>query len=564
MRPLPQLVMLASALALNSAFEPLPASTFSSQEFASETEVFCYAWEGGSAKVLQITDLVSVPSDVAEQLSEFANRAQREGWHVVSHEETSVAKRIVEEWHKRAQWSGSNPYSPALCVPNKKAAGTSNYERELEWAIQSSLDIRRVEWTIPVDLKPRKSNEVATQADASGLKALTLRYGGGGGGHPGYRSATIDLNYRFIACMGEVHVAYSLDRDSLNADGSYVLMDGATIPAGDAGPKPPSSVGFTAAVGTVLGSEHVGKITRLGRIALIGDVSAGPALGYGCFSGQTQKIGRVSELVRGKHDSKDLDAILNNALELSEGYVTKPETLRDTSIERGSVQAARDEARAARDTEYQAKVREYERLQAERQQKIAEIEAAKKQMAEQQAAQAARAQAVQEQYQQEMAAHQTQVDAANRARAEYEAQLSAMGLVPPPRPPSPSGIASYVPPPPAQAPAAAAPAPAQATSPAAAESGETIYGWCYAFQPGTNQTVAYSSRIGRTEKYVRGVTTDYPDEMWQDRMRREFVAAIPGPSEAAICYAQPDPAFSYVRKMVYDAAQVIEVDWAPN
>lgn len=454
--------------------------------------------------------------------------------------EGEITARIIEHGRKEG-WVGQN----AACIAHDTVAAA---EARLEELIRINTQWRyvRVPWT------PEKRDVKPTA-----LKTLTITYEPGQSLDPGYAHATIALNYRFIACMGEVHVAYSLDRDSLETDESYVLKDGARVPASEPA-EAPSAIGFTAKVEGVRRSEYFRDVI-LPRGTTVRDRNAGPALGFGCFSGQTQKIGNVSEVIAGKHDSKELDAILNDALHLFEGRLLEPRTFRNAAIENGSAKAARDEAREAREAEYQAKVREYERLQAEREQQIAEIEAAKKEMAEQQAAQVARAQAVQEHYQQQMAAHQAQVDAANRARAEYEAQLSAMGL-PAPAPSvsysSPTPI-TYSSPPPAPAPTQAAPQPASAT-------GETIYGWCYAFQPGTNQTVAFSSRIGRTDKYVRGVTTDHPDELWQNRMQREFVAAIASPSETAICYAQPDPGFSYVRKGLYDAARVIEVDWAPH
>lgn len=320
------------------------------------------------------------------------------------------------------------------------------------------------------------------KSEPAGLKILTLRYGSGGKGRPGYAHAEIDLNYRFIACMGEVHVAYSLDPKSVRPDSRYMSRDDTMVDAAGTPPPEVSSVGFTATVGANLGSPHVSELASSSRVWMIGEGNAGPALGYGCFSGQTEKLGTVADIVRGKHDVKKVEAILNDALSLGNGLITDPSTLTNAALESGSRKAASEDrttddrasgdvsedratasesapAKSAADERYEAAMREYERLEAERQQKIAEIEAAKQEMAAQQAASAERAKAVQDEYQRQLAAHQAQVDAADRARAEYEAQLRAMGL------PAPAPTITYSAP--AQAPPAAAPAPAQAPPPAA-------------------------------------------------------------------------------------------------
>lgn len=375
--------------------------------------------------------------------------------HYAIFESTMAEAEITAKFLEHARQQGW-PSNDAKCIAHDTLASAQAAIDELI-GINTQWRYVGVSWT------PERRDK-----KPAGLKTLTVNYEPGQSLDPGYAYATISLNYRFIACMGEVHVAYSLDRDSLETDDTYVLEDGARVPASGP-PEVPSAIGFTAKVEGVRRSEYFRDVI-LPRGTTVRDGNVGPALGYGCFSGQTQKIGNVSEVIAGKHDAKELDSILNDALHLFEARLIEPRTLRNASIEGGSLKAdrdqrrdealeAREQARAEREAEYQAKVAEYERLQAERERQIAEIEAAKKQMAEQQAAQAARAQAVQEQYQQQMAAHQAQVDAANRAQAEYEAQLRAMGL------PAPAPTMTYSAP--AQAPPAPAPAPAQAPPPAA-------------------------------------------------------------------------------------------------
>lgn len=104
--------------------------------------------------------------------------------------------------------------------------------------------------------------------------------------------------------------------------------------------------------------------------------------------------------------------------------VSAPDTSANTKASAG--EAAREKARAAREADYQARFAKYEQDLAEQQRKAAEFEAAKQRMAVDKAAQAERVKAVQDAYQKQLAAHQAEVEAANKARAEYEANLRAM------------------------------------------------------------------------------------------------------------------------------------------
>ncbi|HEX6861152.1 MAG TPA: hypothetical protein VF138_13250 [Caulobacteraceae bacterium] len=155
----------------------------------------------------------------------------------------------------------------------------------------------------------------------------------------GYVNATVNVTYSFIACSGEVHIAYSLNEGSVSAGSSYRL-DGKTYSASGAPPRP-SSIRFA---GTVYrGPSPVGSFA---------DGLAGKALGMGCFSGQTQKIANLSDVLGPKPTAAQVTAYLNS-LSLQVQFA---EVLRNASIE-SSIRAEqrKAEAEAARQAAEQAK-----------------------------------------------------------------------------------------------------------------------------------------------------------------------------------------------------------------
>lgn len=248
--------------------------------------------------------------------------------------------------------------------------------------------------------RPVPGEDGEKKADKAGLKSLALLYGTGEAGSPGYAFAAIDLNYRFIACMGEVHVAYSLDPDTIKVGDTYVTTEGSAIPTEGAEPPKPESVRFSAVVKPVLSSKHLQHIDLRERYALIGDHFAGPALGYGCFSGQTKKVGMVADIVRGKHEPDMLDAILNESLTLDEGRIGGTRILRNASLERSKAQREREAAQAAREAEWQ-------KLKADYEEKLAAANKA------------------QEKYQRELEAQKESEAQARTLLAEHEAKARA-------------------------------------------------------------------------------------------------------------------------------------------
>lgn len=256
----------------------------------------------------------------------------------------------------------------------------------------------------------------------------------------GFTLAEAEVEYAFIPCAGELHIAYSVVPGSVRLRSNLYQFRGKRH---DVDVKPPQ----LSAV-----SIHFKVSSGVTDYIEFDDAYAAEALGFGCFSGQTRKVGLLSKIIGPKATQQQIDewanqvtvdARANEALTSADAESQIAADIRQARAEASKKEAAADDEqpaetaaaeKSASDERYEAAMRDYRRLEAERQRKIAEIEAQKQAMAAQQAAQAARAQAVQEEFRRQVAEHQAQVDSANRARAEYEAQLRSLGLTPPAQP----------------------------------------------------------------------------------------------------------------------------------
>jgi hypothetical protein len=131
----------------------------------------------------------------------------------------------------------------------------------------------------------------------SSIRMLTLDFEPGDGSgsrraRRGYRSASIKLNYRFLLCANEIQVAYALDRKSLEHSQDYVdkfvgINPNYITPPSE--PPVPMTVPLELKV-------YIKK-TVWADVAMLRDGTAGEALGMGCFTGQTSKIGFVAKLI---------------------------------------------------------------------------------------------------------------------------------------------------------------------------------------------------------------------------------------------------------------------------
>lgn len=254
--------------------------------------------------------------------------------------------------------------------------------------------------------KPKKKEE------PSELRTITFAYPSGTAKNPGYDSAAVDVKYRLLACAGEVHVAYGLDPSSIRASDRYHTRNG-LVPVGDTPATEPISIEMAAVVVFNPFSKNIAPVRFKEQYGRVADKLAAPALGYGCFTGQTQKIGLVADFVPGKHTPEQLDAILNDSFVLRHQFIGSfaqlPKPLRNAALDdvRTSTQIA-DEKRAA----------EEQQADAERRRKFVEEETARVRAREAKAAAEAKAYAdAQAKYQRDLAAKAA-------ADAEYAANMA--------------------------------------------------------------------------------------------------------------------------------------------
>lgn len=104
----------------------------------------------------------------------------------------------------------------------------------------------------------------------------------------------------------------------------------------------------------------------------------------------------------------------------------------------------------------------------------------------------------------------------------------------------------------------------RAASTTQASQGSRMYGFCWATQTSAGDSPIYHSRIGQTDRYLNGATTDNPNQTWQSRMEAEFASQI-GAHTGLICYANPSPnGFDYNISTNASGHRIIEVPWAPH
>jgi hypothetical protein len=159
----------------------------------------------------------------------------------------------------------------------------------------------------------------------------------------GYGSASIGLVYRFIRCMDEIHVAYSLDPKTLKTGDTYYLrVNGRKELVRGAPPAtPPTSIPINFDV------RWNGIIT----VKTVRDDIAGQALGMGCFTGQTRELGKVKDLVGPKATIADIKAWMSK-LHIGRAETNLPFALTGS---REPILSAADQARKNAEVE-QAKV----------------------------------------------------------------------------------------------------------------------------------------------------------------------------------------------------------------
>lgn len=118
-------------------------------------------------------------------------------------------------------------------------------------------------------------------------------------GGDGYTGGSVAIQYAFLNCFGELHIAYGLVAGSAQASGVY-LMGGKTYEARGGAPQP-SSIKLSATAKR-LGSEVIGPVA---------DNAAGPALGLGCYTGQLIQLGVLTRWLGPKPTPQQVTNFLN-------------------------------------------------------------------------------------------------------------------------------------------------------------------------------------------------------------------------------------------------------------
>jgi hypothetical protein len=264
-------------------------------------------------------------------------------------------------------------------------------------------------------------------------------------GQRGFSGLAFDVEYQFLLCQGELHIAYSLVEDSVRRrpdstmPPAYVLEGVYHTPT--IIPTKLISVPLTGTVATI----HAKAIGEFG------DNFASKALGFGCFTGQSKKLGNMKDYLpenAGELQIKDFLNSLEAFIKTTEVYESADaeEEIRSflrkhpkqdrmsPSTARLAEQVAREEARAKkaaaeqeeeeRKAAYDRQVAEYERKLAENQREVAaaaeaqrRFEAAVAENQRQNEAMLLAAAAAQRQYQEKQAQYE-------RERAAWEAQTA--------------------------------------------------------------------------------------------------------------------------------------------
>lgn len=197
----------------------------------------------------------------------------------------------------------------------------------------------------------------ASAAQRSEIHSIAVPFRGAAGGN-GYSSATANVSYAFIACQGEVHIAYSLDNAPARVGSTY-LFDGKSYPV-TAAPPTPVTIHFSGTVWR--GPAQVGSFS---------DGLAAQSLGMGCFSGQTQQVARIGDVVGPNATSAQVTAYLRSlSIQVKAGEVLKSaaqESVIRTELRRAEAVAAAEKRKAEQDAAAQAQREAAQRQAAEAQ-----------------------------------------------------------------------------------------------------------------------------------------------------------------------------------------------------
>lgn len=139
----------------------------------------------------------------------------------------------------------------------------------------------------------------AAQGQQSAMHEVSVPFGPPTGGQ-GYTGGSIKVRYAFLRCDDAIFIAYGLVDGSAQASSTY-LMNGKVVEARGAPPQP-STIRFSGTAQRA-GAETIKSFT---------DGATGSALGFGCFSGQLQELGKTVAWLGPKPTSAQIINFLNS------------------------------------------------------------------------------------------------------------------------------------------------------------------------------------------------------------------------------------------------------------
>src|SRR5690606_2212713 len=154
-------------------------------------------------------------------------------------------------------------------------------------------------------------------------------YANGNGVQDGYESASVDVRYNLMSCAGDITIAVERVKASVRVSPAY-WYQGTRVPASEQSPTSPL-VRFYGDL--FYGSKVIGQFR----------MQAGDALGFDCFSGDTQTITKLSNHVGPKATKAERDRFIES-LTIRVNRIDQP--LENGAIGR-AVEAERRKAKAA-------------------------------------------------------------------------------------------------------------------------------------------------------------------------------------------------------------------------
>ena len=245
-------------------------------------------------------------------------------------------------------------------------------------------------------------------------------------GRPGYQSADISLAYQFLSCSDEIVMAYAIDPKSVEVGPMYwPAKSGRSVPTDGAKVPEPSAVILSGFVKVRTDRLHLNPGSTPWSKKVY-DEFAGPSLGFGCLTGQTQSLGKTADLVGPKAKPEQikefLDALVLTDARVGDGPLQNAaldSSVRDPEADR----LAREKAEAERIAAEKAAAKELKRRWAEHEERSKAIFA--KAAAERKAYEdkVAAKKAADEKYARDLAKFQAETKRVEAANAEYERKM---------------------------------------------------------------------------------------------------------------------------------------------